>query len=328
MNMSCLREVLDGQPARGAEPSQGGPQACDTLSDLLELVHIHGEAVLSCAPEPPFSLAFPATAPSMHTVARGMLTIRVEGLKDPIQLGPGEVLLLPHGAAHVVASGEAGATIDVAEALRLRFDAERYSLGSGTSTAWFWGSFSFDSLISRRLLDALPIVITLRGLDERPLEWFQLCWEIMVDESKKRLPGASLMVSRLLDIVFVKAVRRWTEQDPAAPRWLTATLDPRIANALSAFRAAPARPWQVADLAEVAGMSRSSFATQFKSLVGQSPGAYLTAWRLDKAAERLRNTASSIKLITEEVGYDSEAAFSRAFRSRYGSAPSRWRKQD
>ena len=170
MNMSCLREVLDGQPARGAEPSQGGPQACDTLSDLLELVHIHGEAVLSCAPEPPFSLAFPATAPSMHTVARGMLTICVDGLKDPIQLGPGEVLLLPHGAAHVVASGEAGATIDVAEALRLRFDAERYSLGSGTSTAWFWGSFSFDSLISRRLLDALPIVITLRDLDELPLE--------------------------------------------------------------------------------------------------------------------------------------------------------------
>lgn len=303
-----------------------GRSGRDPLSDLLDLIHISGEAALTCTPEPPFALSFSSTAPSMHAVTHGMVTVRVEGMNDPIQLGPGELLLLPHGAAHVVEAGEARSVIDITEALRLDFDGERHALGRGTSTAWFWGSFTFDRFNSGRLLDALPIAITLRDLNERPLEWFQLCWEIMVDESKGRMPGASVMVSRLLDIVFVKVVRRWAEQDAAAPRWLTAAIDPRIARALSAIHTTPARPWQVADLAKIAGMSRSSFASHFELLLDQPPGAYLTAWRLDKAAERLRNTAMSIKLIAEEVGYESEAAFSRAFRDRFGLSPSQRRK--
>lgn len=300
----------------------------DPLSDLLDLIHIRGEAALSCTPELPFSLSFPASAPSMHAVAHGKVTVRVAGMIEPIQLGPGEVLLLPHGAAHVVEAGEDSAVIDITEALQSNFDGKRHALGRGTSTAWFWGCFTFDSFISRRLLDALPIAITLRDLNERPLEWFQLCWEIMIDESRGRLPGASVMVSRLLDIVFVKIVRRWAEEDAAAPRWLTAAIDPRIARALSAIHAAPARPWQVADLAKIAGMSRSSFASHFESHLAQPPGAYVTAWRLDKAAARLRNTALSIKLIAEEVGYESEAAFSRAFRNRFDLSPSERRKPD
>lgn len=298
----------------------------DPLSDLLDLIHIRGEAVLTCAPEPPFALSFPATTPSMHAVVRGTLTVRVADAAEPIRLGPGEVLLLPHGAAHVVEAGEARSVVPVTEALHADFDGERHSLGRGSATAWFWGSFAVDKLISRPVIDALPKVITLRDLSERPLEWFQLCWEIMIDESKGRLPGASVMVSRLLDIVFVRVVRRWAEQDQDASRWLTAAIDPRIARAMSAIHAAPARPWQVADLAEIAAMSRSSFTLRFKSLLGQSPGAYLTAWRLLKAAERLRHTAEPIKVIVDEVGYESEAAFSRAFRSRFGLSPSEWRK--
>lgn len=294
----------------------------DPLSDLLDLVHIRGEVALTCTPEGPFALSFPARMASMHAVMHGTVTVRVAGMADPVQLGPGELLLLPHGTAHVIESGEAHTVVEIAQALHSAFDAERNALGQGRSTSWFWGGFTLDSAISRRLLDALPVAITLRDLSERPLEWFQLCCEIMVDESKQRLPGGSVMVSRLLDIVFVKVVRRWAEQDSAAPQWLTAALDPRIARALRAIHAAPARPWQVADLAEIAGMSRSSFASHFESLLGQPPGAYLTAWRLDKAAGRLRSTARSIKWIAEEVGYESEAAFSRAFRSRFDASPS------
>ncbi|WP_194274087.1 AraC family transcriptional regulator [Variovorax paradoxus] len=307
--------VPPGQPER------------DPLSDLLDLVHIRGEMALTCTPATPFALSFPAGASSMHAVTHGTVSVRVEGLADAVRLGPGELILLPHGTAHVIEAGDARTLVDIWDALKSGFDRTRSALGQGTSPVWFWGSFRFDSAISRRLLDTLPLAITLRELNERPLEWFQLCWEIMIDETRRRLPGGSVMVSRLLDIVFVKVIRRWAEQDAAAPHWLTASLDPRIANVLSAIHAAPARPWQVADLAEIAGMSRSSFAARFESLLTQPPGAYLTAWRLDKATERLRNSARSIRWIAEDVGYESDAAFSRAFRERFGVSPSQWRKQ-
>lgn len=314
-------------PSPATALAHPGQPERDPLSDLLDLVHIRGEMALTCTPETPFALSFPAGASSMHAVTQGTVTVRIEGMADPIRLGPGELILLPHGTAHVIEAGEARTVVGIADALQSGFDRARSALGQGSSPAWFWGSFTFDSAISRRLLDTLPVAITLRELNERPLEWFQLCWEIMVDETRRRLPGGSVMVSRLLDIVFVKVIRRWAEQDAAAPHWLTASLDPRIASVLSAIHAAPARPWQVADLAEIAGMSRSSFATRFESLLKQPPGAYLTAWRLDKATERLRNTSRSILWIAEDVGYESDAAFSRAFRERFGLSPSQWRKQ-
>jgi len=307
-------------------PRPGQPER-DPLSDLLDLVRIRGEMALTCTPEAPFALSFPANTACMHAVTHGTVTVHVEGVEAPIELNPGELVLLPHGTAHVMKAGHARTIVGIDEALRASFDRRRVVFGDGTSTTWFWGSFTFDDAMSRRLLDTLPIAITLRDLNERPLEWFQLCWEIMVDESRRRLPGGSVMVSRLLDIVFVKIIRRWAEQDAAAPHWLTAALDPRIAKVLSAIHAAPARPWQVADLAEIAGMSRSSFAAHFESLLEQSPGAYLTAWRLDKASERLGNTSKPIRWIAEDVGYESDAAFSRAFRERFGLSPSQWRKQ-
>lgn len=297
------------------------------LSDLLNLVRVRSEVALRCAPQLPFALSFPATFSSMHAVMRGSLTVRVEGLNEPVQLYPGEFLLLPHGTPHVIKAGGACQVLEATEALlQSNFDSESRALDSDGSAAWFWAGFTLDHVIARRLLDALPLAIVLRDLNEGSIDWFHQ-WRIMVDESKRRLPGAGVMVSRLLDVVFVKAVRRWIEGKAESSHQLTAAVDPRIAKAISAFHASPARPWQVADLAQIAGMSRSSFAFHFELLFQQPPGSYLAAWRLDKAAERLRNTVQSIKQIAEAVGYESDAAFSRAFRDRFDFSPSQWRKQ-
>lgn len=189
----------------------------------------------------------------------------------------------------------------------------------------FCGSFTVDGDLAARVLQSLPQVIVLDGLAENLIEWVDVMCELVLRELGATRPGASLMVARLLDLLLVVILRRWAHSDDSLPGWLAAAKDERIARAVAAIHADPANNLSNAELADVAGMSVSSFADRFKQVMGQGPGAYVRGWRLDQAAEALLHSSASIEAISERVGYTSKEAFSRAFQSRFEQTPSSWR---
>jgi len=134
------------------------------------------------------------------------------------------------------------------------------------------------------------------------------------------------MVARILDLLFIQILRAWAAGPDAEPNWLAGALDPQIGVALSAVHQDPGHDWKVGELAQVCCLSRSVFAARFVARVGMPPATYLAQVRLDAATDLLRGTALPVTRIAANVGYMSEAAFSRAFKRRYGTPPARWRR--
>jgi transcriptional regulator GlxA family with amidase domain len=148
---------------------------------------------------------------------------------------------------------------------------------------------------------------------------------LLVAEVAGPQPGAAVMISRILDLLFIHTLRAWSRDASAPPGWLTAALDPVLGQVLSAIHQDLARPWSVAELAQMANLSRTAFAERFTRLLGRPPAGYLIDRRLDRAAQLLRTDAASVAGVAAAVGYTSEAGFSRAFSRRFGDPPLRWR---
>ena len=169
-------------------------------------------------------------------------------------------------------------------------------------------------------------MIILRGGGGPALEGLEVARRMLVAEMEAPSQGSAVMVARILDLIFIQILRTWAAGPDAEPNWLAGALDPQIGLALSAIHRDPGHDWTVDDLARVCSLSRSAFAARFVARVGRPPAAYLAHVRLDAATEMLRGTSLPVALIAENVGYASEAAFSRAFKHRYGKPPARWRR--
>lgn len=297
----------------------------DAFSDVLELVRVRGNTVFTCAVDSPFAVYFPAEKHRLHIVRSGNISIAVDGTDELFQASQGDLVMLVHGHGHTIfdASKDEGVSID--HLATTIYNRQTLTLGEG-KTVWMCGDFGFDSHLAQRLLALLPPVIVLRGLRDRPYEWLELSCHFIMDEALNPRAGGAAMISRLLDVIFMQLLRTWAAEGNVGRGWLSGAIDPRINQAMSAMHADPARSWSVAELASLANLSRSAFAERFGTIVGQSPLHYLTTWRLDRAAELLRHGRAPISEISLRVGYRSESAFSRAFKSRFGVSPLHWRR--
>jgi AraC-like DNA-binding protein len=176
------------------------------------------------------------------------------------------------------------------------------------------------------LLASLPAAIVLRGARGPALEGLEVARRMIVFEMESPSQGSAVMIARILDLLFIQILRAWAAGTDAEPNWLAGALDPQIGPALSALHRDPGHDWTVAELARTCSLSRSAFAARFAGRVGKPPATYLAHVRLDTATDLLRDTPLPVTVIAEKVGYTSEAAFSRAFRHRYGTPPGRWRR--
>jgi AraC-like DNA-binding protein len=149
-----------------------------------------------------------------------------------------------------------------------------------------------------------------------------------LDEALAARAGAVAMISRLLDVNFMQLLRTWASTGEVGRGWLSGAIDQRVNRAMSAIHADPAHNWTVGALAKLSNLSRSAFADRFLRIVGQSPMAYLAAWRLDRAAEMLRYGRWPISEVAGRVGYTSQAAFSRAFKGQFAMSPLQWRQAE
>jgi AraC-like DNA-binding protein len=291
----------------------------DLLSELLRSVRLSGERIVAYAPPRNFSVSF-ADIGSLHIIEEGEVALRIDGDPHVERVSRGDVILLPRGDPHHISDAGERAYATA------RAGAAEHNGPAPEPARWLCGTFTIGDPQASHLLGSLPAVIILRGARGPALEGLEVARRMLVFEMQSPSQGSAVMVARILDLLFIQILRAWAAGTDAEPNWLAGALDPQIGLALSAIHRDPGHDWTVKELARTCSLSRSAFAARFLARVGKPPAAYLAHVRLDAATDLLRGTSLPVTLIAENVGYMSEAAFSRAFRHRYGTPPARWRR--
>jgi len=306
-------------------PEHGTPLALapDALSPVLELARLSGGTVYRSAPPAPFTLHDAGGSAAMLLVEDGALRLTLDGTEE-WRLLRGDFALLPHGHPHRLADRDG--RWSAAPTPAAWHPATRV-IGGGGGDRWLTARFTVDPILAKHLLTLLPPVLVIRSADGRVADWLAGAAHAMMQEALQAAPGAQVIVNRTIELIFAHAMRQWAANSDSATGWLGAALDPRIGRAITAIHTAPERPWSVDELARLAGMSRSNFAERFQQLVGYTPAAYVACWRLDRATVLLRASDLSVASVASRSGYQSAAAFSRAFRGYFGVSPQVWRQQ-
>jgi len=308
------------------------PVSVDPLGEALHVLRMSGGFYSRCAFSAPWGLVLPPFPGSMmfHVITSGHCWLEAEG-REPQLLTSGDLALVPHGEGHRLVSepGQPGTGL---------FDAPRdlvselYEIirldGGGVPTSLICGTVTFDHPASRQLIALLPRVIHVQSSDSPQSEWIQSTQRLMAAEARQLRPGGETVITRLADILVIQAIRAWIDADPAAQSgWLGALKDRQIGHALTLIHRNPTDTWTVARLADECAMSRSAFAARFTQLVGETPIRYLTRWRMQVALDLLRDEDATVGELALRLGYQSEAAFSRAFKRAIGVSPGAARSQ-
>jgi AraC-like DNA-binding protein len=254
----------------------------------------------------------------------------------PIVLGIGDVAFLPRGAAHALADSLSTPLVDASVSLAQvpTDDGDASQAGqhpanrSDAATTMLCGAYLLDRSRAHPLLSNLPDVIHLPARVGRH-PGLRAAVDLLGGELEEPQPGGDAMMCALLDVLLLRILRAWFDQQSAdgdATGWAAALRDPAVAAALRAIHSDPGRQWTVGELAAQAELSRAAFARRFAGLVGQPPLAYLTWWRMTLAARFLRDGDATLAAVARKVGYTSEFAFAHAFKREYGLAPGGFRR--
>lgn len=305
----------------------------DVLTDVLESIRVRGAVFGRLELSAPWAFrSQPAEGLGFSVVTRGSCWLEMEGIA-PIQLAGGDLIVIRKDRPHVVRDDLNTPDVPVEELLSkcpFRRDCQPGGVytygGGGAQTTIIGGRFDIDNADQNPLIATLPSVIHVRGDRGTPVRWLEASLQFMASEMASGQPGAETVVARLADILFVQAVRAYLSDGGERRGWLSALVDPQIGMALSLIHEKPEGNWTVESLASTVGMSRSAFAAKFAALVCEPPLTYLTRWRMMKAERLLRAGHASIGDVAGRVGYDAEAAFSKAFKRWTGQAPGAFRR--
>jgi AraC-like DNA-binding protein len=301
----------------------------DPLADLLEVSRVRGALMANVRAHAPWGLALPQSpGASFHAVTAGTAWLRT-GDREPLQLMPGDLLLLPGGAPHRLSDTPGGACRPFDRSIKEELMTPAGDLvlpGAGAATTFVCAAYDYDQDTAGTLLTLLPEVLHVPADPVGGREVAALV-ELLAGEVGRRDPGARTATARLIDLLLIAALRRHGETAAAAtPSLLTALRDPACAAVLALLHDRPADPWTLDALAASVHVSRATLARRFTETVGQPPLTYLTQWRMQLAAHRLHTTTDPVEAIARQVGYTSEYAFSRAFRRHRGQPPGRYRR--
>jgi AraC-like DNA-binding protein len=314
----------------------------DALSDVLRVVRLTGGVFLDAqfsapwcvtarvAPEDcrPF-LETPQHVIAYHCVVSGSLLLQT-GTDAPIELSAGEVVLLPRNDSHRL-----GSTLEIppvsADALvqpPRDGGLARIVHGGGGEIARIVCGFLGSDAPFNPLVATLPKVLKLALRRSYSGTWIESSFQLAADEISTGRVGSVTLVSKLSELLFIEAVRQYVEELPVEQRgWLAALRDPIVGRALGLLHSRHNEAWTAEGLARDVGLSRSAVADRFTALIGQPPMQYLALWRMQVAATRLREGRGSVSQVAFDVGYESEAAFNRAFKRQFGVPPATWRRQ-
>lgn len=303
----------------------------DVLSDVLSSIHLGGGVYFRCEMSTPWGMAMPRTdVAEFHVIVRGNCWLRIPEHREPIALQGGDVVAFLHGGAHALVDspdGEARPAAEILEGQNIENFGPVKHGGGGSPASILCGYFEFDRNSLHPLVAALPPFIHLRGTGISEFAWLQTALNFMIHETLAAKPGAEAVVGRLAAVLFVQMVRAYIEQAESPPAMLAAIADKQIGAALALMHKDPSQGWTLDTLARGAGMSRSALALRFHQLVGHTPMQYLTMWRMQLARKLLTESALGTATVAERVGYQSEAAFSKAFKKAVGKGPGAYRRE-
>jgi AraC-like DNA-binding protein len=313
----------------------------DVLSDALRVVRLKGALFLNAEFHEPWCVAAPSGAQLArilspahehmavcHLVVEGRCWAQLPG-GEAVALEAGDVVTLPHGNAHLVGSGMQHAPVTASDAIELKIPElarARYG-GDGAGTVVICGWFGYEHLIASPVMAALPLLFR-TNIRRRPSgAWLENSIRYAVGEATSGRAGSDVVADKLAEVLFVEALRGYIEALPDRQSgWLAGLRDPLIGSSIARLHERPAHAWTVASLAHAVNVSRTVLAERFVALIGIPPMQYLTQWRMTLAAHLLRSGRLSLTRIGEQIGYESEAAFSRAFKREYGAPPGAWRR--
>ena len=302
----------------------------DVLAEIMAVAGVRGTVAARLDAAEPWGLQLDhVPGAAFHTITSGTAWLRVPG-RSPVHLSPGDVVLLASGAAHGLASTPEGdlRAFDHLAAERAFEAGGVMRVGTGdVRTRILCASYRQDPATITPLLSLLPEVLHLaagsgnRGVDD--------IVRVMASELSDPQPATTTVLDRLVDVLLIQLVRAWrlSSGPDLQASWLMGLRDPVVAAALQAMHERPAQPWTIEGLAREVAVSRATLARRFPALVGATPAAYLTRWRMDLAARQLRDTDQPLDAIARQVGYASEYAFSRAFSRARAVPPGRYRAQ-
>jgi AraC-like DNA-binding protein len=319
----------------------------DAVSEVLRVVRLSGAVFLNGAFTAPWCLIGRADTGlcagflprservvSYHLIAEGSCWAQLADDPDSaIHLNAGELLVVPQGESHVMGSTLDLLPVPTGSLLASQLEStpgEVLTLshgGGGALTRIVCGFLACDDTLSNPLLSSLPRIFKIDMRRNPHSAWLESSLEFAVTEATEWRAGSAMVLARLSELLFVEAVRCCVEALPAdRTGWLAGVRDRFVGRALSMLHARPVHAWTVDELARAVGLSRSALAQRFTGLLGQPPMQYMARWRLRLAAHELVTGNKPLAVVAQQIGYDSDAAFSRAFRREFGMAPAAWRK--
>lgn len=306
----------------------------DVLSDILDTLRFRSAIYFTTDFRPPWGVGVPSfsNVARFHLVMGGECWVRVEAEKTAEKLEPGDLVMIPHGAAHTLCDRADGKIVDVGDIMQTHdLDEDGCLVYGGESeegaTRLVCGHFEFDET-DNLFIGAMPSKIVIRRDETAVTTAIDALLALVAAEARSASHGSQFVLKRLTEILFIQTVRHWHERTAAQqPGLLSAISDRHIGRSLKAVHAETQAPWTVETMAREAGLSRTAFAERFRKLVGQSPITYLTAWRMQRARLLLKESDFTIDRIAVEVGYQSPASFARVFRKSTGQSPGSVRRE-
>lgn len=315
----------------------------DALSQLLQIIRLDSAIFLNGEFSEPWCFLEPDSAGLArifsvgdahviiyHLLCEGRAYVDLED-GERVELAPGDVVTFPHGDSHLLGGGGSVKPVDGIEAIPavLKHGLGLLELGGGGSRARFiCGFLACDPQLSPAFVGGLPRVLKVNIREEPSGQWLENSLKVSVNETVSREAGGRALLAKLSEALFAETLRRYVRALPAGETgWFAGARDAEVGKALTLLHGRHTHPWTVADLAREVGVSRTVLAERFRHFLGEPPMAYLTRWRLRLGARALAATTESVAQVAARVGYESEAAFNRAFKREYGLPPARYRKE-
>jgi AraC-like DNA-binding protein len=314
----------------------------DAFSEILSGVKLSGAVFFTAEFSAPWGFTTPASklmaakvAPDAEHLVLYHLLIQGNGFVEmedgqSVVLAPGDIVIFPHGDPHHMTSGQTARppfpNYGITPKIKARDLSPLHAGGGGDVSRFVCGYMTCDPHLSRPILNGLPPVFKVNVRTDSSGHWLETSIMHLVDEAVSGRVGSEAMLAKLSEALFVDTLRRYVDSLPEQQSgWLAGARDPVVGRSLALLHGRVAHPWTIADLADQVGISRSALVERFSRYLSEPPMAYLTRWRLQLAAESLQKTSRGVAEIAADIGYESEAAFSRAFKREFGQPPGRYR---
>jgi AraC-like DNA-binding protein len=317
----------------------------DALSEILQSVKLEGAVFYNAEFTSPWGFRSPPSCEVAkflrkgpkhvilyHLLSEGRARVQVENSTHGTELVAGDIVVFPHGDAHIISNGSPTHIVDNGQQLKAVFSqgmAPFRDGGGGEATLFVCGYLECDRELSKTFLGGLPPVFKVNIRNDHAGQWLENSIKFSAGEAGANRAGSDAVLARLSEALFVETMRRYMADLPKQQTgWLAGARDPAVGSALAHMHREPEYQWTIANLAQRVGVSRSVLAERFRHYLGKPPMTYLSGWRLQLAARILTSTNYSVARTSGEVGYESEPAFNRAFKREFGFPPARFRMRE